>query len=280
MSISIPNQPTDARSRLHSHFDTNPSYHNERWSQLWDAGDFLPWDRGGPNPALVDTLSQRQDLLGDSNIIDKTTGAKRRKRALVPGCGKGYDVLLLASFGYDAYGLEVSASAVEMAEKVAKEKGNEYEIRHEEVGRGTVRYIVGDFFKDEWLKEIKVEGKFELIYDYTFLCALPPSMRPAWALRTAQLLALSLHSNLICLEFPTYKAPSTGGPPFGLSPSVYTEHLSHPGKEIPYDEDGNVREDAPGGTREGGLERVAHWQPERTHEIGKGTDWVSIWRHR
>ncbi|KAA6414026.1 MAG: thiol methyltransferase [Lasallia pustulata] len=80
----------------------------------------------------------------------------------------------------------------------------------------------------------------------------------------SQLLAPAPAANLICLEFPTYKDPSLGGPPFGLSPAVYVEHLSHPGEELP----------------PGGLERVAHWQPERTHEIGKGTDWVSVWRHQ
>ncbi|KAI9699645.1 MAG: hypothetical protein M1836_002679 [Candelina mexicana] len=280
MSDSSPFQSTDARARLRSHFDINPSDHNERWSELWDAGTFLPWDRGTPNPALTDTLSQRHDLLGDSSIADPHSGVKRRKRALVPGCGKGYDVLLLASFGYDAYGLEVSASAVKMAEEVAKEKEKDYEVRDEGVGRGAVRYIVGDFFRDEWLRELDIGANFELIYDYTFLCALPLRMRPAWALRMSQLLAPSPKSNLICLEFPTYKAPSTGGPPFGLSPEVYIEHLSHPGEEIPYDEEGKVKEDQLRKANEGGLNRVAHWQPKRTHEIGKGTDWVSIWRHR
>lgn len=43
-------------------------------------------------------------------------------------------------------------------------------------------------------------------------------MRPAWALRYTQLLAKD--GRLVCLEFPTYKAPSTGGPPFGLTVSA------------------------------------------------------------
>ncbi len=64
-----------------------------------------------------------------------------------------------------------------------------------------------------------------------------------------------------------------------MPPKVYLEHLSHPGEEIPYDEEGNVIEDPERQAGEGALERVAHWQPERTHEVGKGTDWVSIWRH-
>lgn len=112
------------------------------------------------------------------------------------------------------------------------------------------------------------------------MCALPPSLRPAWAKRYSQLLGPAPASNLVCLEFPTYKAPSTGGPPWGVTPDVYVEHLSHPGEELAYDDDGRIKANPLRRASEGGLERVAHWQPERTHEIGKGTDWMSVWRHR
>lgn len=113
-----------------------------------------------------------------------------------------------------------------------------------------------------------------------FLCALPPSLRPLWALRQSQLLAHEPSGYLLCIEFPTYKDPLTKGPPFGLRPEVYVEHLSHPGKEIPYDDKGHVKEGTIGNPSQEGLERIAHWQPVRTHEIGKGTDWCSIWRHK
>lgn len=107
-----------------------------------------------------------------------------------------------------------------------------------------------------------------------------PALRPMWALRVFQLLAGPPSGNLICIEFPTYKDPKTGGPPYALPPKVYVEHLSHPGTDIPYDEGGHVKEGTLGEPSDEGLERIAHWQPERTHAIGKGTDWVGIWRHR
>ena len=93
----------------------------------------------------------------------------------------------------------------------------------------------------------------------------------------AQLLAFK--GNLICIEFPSAKDPLAGGPPFALPPQVYTEHLAHPGKELPYDETGHVKEGVSGPNSPVALTRVAHWQPERTHEIGKGQDWVSVWRY-
>ena len=61
---------------------------------------------------------------------------------------------------------------------------------------------------------------------------------------------------------------------------VYEELLARPGEEIEYDGDLNVVPRKDGGTGEGGLVRLEHWMPERTHEIGRGSDWVSIWRHK
>ena len=93
----------------------------------------------------------------------------------------------------------------------------------------------------------------------------------------AQLLAPQ--GSLICIEFPSAKDPLIGGPPFALPPQVYTEHLAHPGKELPYNEKGRVEEGVSGPKSPDALTKFAHWQPQRTHEIGKGQDWVSIWHH-
>lgn len=64
------------------------------------------------------------------------------------------------------------------------------------------------------------------------------------------------HGLLVCLEFPLYKAPETGGPPWGLTSRIYDELLG----------------DA--------FEKVLHYQPERTHTIGMGSDWLSVWRRK
>lgn len=213
----------DARARLKAHFagdddddDDDVSTHTKKWSELWDKGDFLPWDRGVPNPALVDLLvassSDRGDLYDhsvgtstyfvddddDGNDVVVVVGGdssrdgneaeaggkgrerrirrrRRRRKALVPGCGRGYDVLLLAGFGYDALGLEVSEGAVrrcweewEKEKERGKGEGGMYAVRDEEgVGAGEVRFVRGDFFagEGEWMGD--GEGGFDLIYDYT-----------------------------------------------------------------------------------------------------------------
>lgn len=289
-------QPTDARERLRQNFlDHDPQQHPNRWEHLWQQDD-LPWDKGFASPALADVLADRKDLL-------PVPSSGRRPRALVPGCGKGYDVLLLASWGYDAVGVEAAATAVKAAHAESKgwEDKPEYAVKDEAKGRGSARFVFGDFFEKDWEKEAlgedgSKEGQWDLIYDYTvslcqthmslrtrtdddkFLCALPPALRPKWAARQSSLLSSS--GRLICLEFPTYKPPSTGGPPWALRPETYLAHLNQPGKDVEYDEEGFAvwkEGQVPG---DGALERIAHWKPERTHKIGEGTDNVSVWKRR
>lgn len=137
------------------------------WAALWDKGDDLPWDRGFPNPALEDTLVQRRATIGGP-IAQDVQGQSYRRKALVPGCGRGVDVLLLASFGYDAYGLEYSASAVEACKKEEAENHSWYRVRDQSVGRGKVTFVQGDFFDDGWLQKIGVPlNGFDVIYDCT-----------------------------------------------------------------------------------------------------------------
>lgn len=118
-----------------------------------------------------------------------------------------------------------------------------------------------------------------------FFCALEPLLRPKWALRHTHLLAPSPSGNLICLEFPRHKDPQALGPPYASSSEAYVAHLSHPGEEVPYDASGIVKHEPLRAPSKAGLERVAYWQPERTHEVGRGEngvihDRVSIWRRR
>ncbi|KAI9661397.1 MAG: hypothetical protein M1831_003130 [Alyxoria varia] len=269
-------QNSAIRQKLRSHFEVPHEQHNDRWDHLWKES-FLPWDKGFPNPALIDALNDRQDLI----VPAHKSGTARRRRALVPGCGKGYDVLLLASYGYDAYGLDVSESAIQACEAFARTEFASYPIADPEYGRGSYDFVCGDFFKSDWLQSSGIDDSgFDLIYDYTFLCALPAAWRPDWAKRMSDLLAFDQTSTLICLEFPTYKEPSTGGPPHGLKPEMYIAHLSRPGEYVKYNDEGYPILDGEPSKfeNEKALVRVGHWQPERTHDMGMGTDWISVWK--
>ena len=155
----------ETRARLVSHFPGDSAKTGSKWEELWLAGDFLPWDKGTVNPALTDTLTDRLDLIGQPLVHDRQ-GNTRRRSAFVPGCGRGYDVLLFASFGFDAYGLEVSESAVKRGWEENEKNESVYPVKDSSVGKGTVAFIQGDFFADDWLSQVG-QGKFDLIYDHT-----------------------------------------------------------------------------------------------------------------
>ncbi|EME82590.1 uncharacterized protein MYCFIDRAFT_196111 [Pseudocercospora fijiensis CIRAD86] len=262
----------ETRAKLKSQFLDRPSdQHIERWDDLWKQG-VTPWDRNGPSVALKDAITGHEDLFGSP------VAGGGRKRALVPGCGRGYDVLLLAALGYDTYGVDGSETAVGEARKLQAMSVDDdiYAVHDAEVGRGESRFILGDFFNDDFLESTK-GAEFDVVFDYTFLCALPPEMRPQWARRMRDLLSPSGH--LVCLQWPLGKDPKEGGPPHALTNDLYVELFKSPGEDVEYGEDGKAKEtDREVGPS--GLVRVKHYRPERTHPAGQTSDYVSIWKRQ
>ncbi|KAK4503755.1 hypothetical protein PRZ48_004670 [Zasmidium cellare] len=266
--------PTESRQRLKQKFEGLPSEkHTGGWDDLWQQ-DFTPWDRKGPSLALRDAVTGHEELFGGPL---KSSGGER-KRAFVPGCGRGYDVLNLASLGYDAYGLDASQTALETAKKykAANFDGQVYAANDPAIGRGEAKFILNDFFKDDFFSETN-GGKFDVIFDYTFLCALPPELREKWAKRMSELLGPD--GKLICLEWPLGKDPKEGGPPHGLTSNLYETLFAKPGEKVQYDQSGVVVPDPKVEKSDNALVRVAHFKPERTHDAGKDSDRVSIWKH-
>lgn len=165
------------------------------WDVLWKQ-QITPWDLGSPTPALV-------DLIQDTNYVP------RMGDVLVPGCGNGYDVALLGGNHPDhpfnsslrVTGMDISEEAVGKARKLMQEKGFH-----------RVQFINGDFFH--------TASKYDGIFDYTFLCALHPSMRLQWASKMAQL--IKPNGVLIALMFPlNSEKDALDGPPFPLSVEIY-----------------------------------------------------------
>lgn len=114
--------------------------------------------------------------------------------------------------------------------------------------------------------------------DYTFLCALPPSLRPQWAARMSQL--LSPTGRLICVEFPLGKDPKLGGPPHGLEHELYEQLLAKPGQEVSYNISGHVCEDRSGERTDNALQKIDEWLPSEIFDgQQKGQVMVSVWRH-
>ena len=93
--------------------------------------------------------------------------------AQVPGCGRGYAVECLALSGRHTTGIEIASTAAHLARAHLASTGllaHLWEI------------VVADVFAYEPAQP------FDLIYDATFLCSLPPTKRREWAAAMRRLL--------------------------------------------------------------------------------------------
>jgi SAM-dependent methyltransferase len=123
----------------------------EFWEERYRA-DRMPWDFHGVPDALTQYLRQ--------------TSAKGR--VLVPGCGSGYDVRAFYEQGWQPTAIDFSPAAIERAQTF--------------LGPQADALRLADFFRDEF------GSGFDLIYERTFLCSLPPGRWPEYARRMAELL--------------------------------------------------------------------------------------------
>jgi SAM-dependent methyltransferase len=148
----------------------------EFWEHRFRAGA-TPWDAGRVPDAL-------------RAFVAAFPGPQR---VLVPGCGSGWEVRYFGEHGWDVIGLDFSAAALEAA------RGN--------VGPFADRLVLADFFAFE------PGPAFDVIYERTFLCAMPRRLWPQYGQRTAALLR---PGGLLAGFFYFAEAPK--GPPFGTRP--------------------------------------------------------------
>lgn len=191
------------------------------WEKHW-AENNTPWDAGGPAPALEQFLMQ---------WLKNHDPAK--SRGLVPGCGRGYDVLRLAQAGIESWGLDIAPSVRPYFEAER--------ARTDETTSRLSHLVIGDFLGGAL---DQVPALFDVVWDYTFLCAIDLDQRPIWKRRMLQWLAPN--GTLATLLYPVVPgAPLDVGPPFPLDPRAierllapeFTLHelsavsRSHPGRE-------------------------------------------------
>lgn len=191
------------------------------WEDAWREGR-TGWDAGKSPPALRKLVSR--GVLPDG-------------RALVPGCGAGYDVFTFAKAGWSATGLDLAPTAKKKFEQVRADA---------DVAEADARIVVGSFF--DW----EPDHRFDVIWDYTFLCAIEPDMREAWRAQMTKLLAPK--GQLVTLIFPVDPARGEEGPPYQMSPELVSGLLEPHFRNV---EMTKVEESHPG--REG-MEWLARWE--------------------
>ncbi|MDX8409790.1 MAG: methyltransferase domain-containing protein [Mariprofundales bacterium] len=144
------------------------------WESRYQRGE-TGWDRGAASSALP-------------HLIDQLTpGAS----VLVPGCGRGHEVVALVAKGFAVTALDIAPSAINhLTTTLAQHQLH-------------ARLIGGDLFA------FTADHPFDAIYEQTCLCAIDPSRRRDYE--------LCLHSWLKPegLLFALFMQTNTdGGPPF------------------------------------------------------------------
>ncbi|KAJ1970402.1 hypothetical protein H4R34_006067 [Dimargaris verticillata] len=127
----------------------------ENASSDGDAAKGQPLDKNANKMFKVDS-KELEVLFNDRSLAEfpmaKDVSKKSPVYALVPGCGSGYDVCLLAAHGWQTTGLDISPIAVSRAKLLASSTEN----------ADLVDFKLADFFEYE-----PPNGGFHLIFDYT-----------------------------------------------------------------------------------------------------------------
>ncbi|MFT3991249.1 MAG: methyltransferase domain-containing protein [Luteolibacter sp.] len=156
------------------------------WELQYQAGE-TPWDKGRAAPPLLEMLER--------GLLDEWAD----REILVPGCGVGHDVRVLATRGFRPVGLDISPTAVKQAAAFPKAGAETYEL--------------GDFLKAAWQ-----DGKsFAGWWEHTCFCAIPPVLRADYAKAAGKLIESGgLLAGVFYLT-PNDLGEEDDGPPFNAS---------------------------------------------------------------
>lgn len=151
---------------------------------FWDAqyqAKITGWDLGEVSPAIKVYI----ESLANKNIS-----------ILIPGCGNTYEASYLLEQGF------TNVTVIDIAPTLVKNLNKKFSDDK------NIKVFLGDFFD--------LEGKYDLIIEQTFFCALPPTMRQKYIWKMHQLLSDNgiLAGLLFNREFEV-------SPPFGGSKSEY-----------------------------------------------------------
>lgn len=153
------------------------------WNERYNNGD-KPWDKGAGTPAL-------EELMRIAPQYFQTD-----MRALVPGCGVGHDVAMLHDAGVDAYGLDISETALKLAREAYPTLGDVW-------------------LKDDLFKMEHASVMYDLVWEHTCYCAIPPETRDAYVKAVFDLLKPGAY--LAGVFFTETGQPPEVGPPFSTT---------------------------------------------------------------
>lgn len=167
--------------------------HDARWEHLYQHGGD-GWELGRAAPPLTSSLGAY------------VTALPPRARALVLGCGRGHEAVLIARLAKDA-GLPIEVVAVDIAPSAVRETA----ARAREAGVGDrITALEHDLFTLP--ADPAHRAGYDLAVEHCCFCAIEPSRRDEYVQTAAALLRPGAR---LCGLFYCHGYP--GGPPFGTS---------------------------------------------------------------
>ena len=152
------------------------------WNSAYETND-TPWDKGYAAPPLEEFFA-KHSIEG---------------QVLVPGCGSGHDVRLLAATGLEVTGLDIAPSALRKAESFPR-VGNE-------------KYELGNFL----ILDEQFHGRFDVVFEHTCLCAIEPAEREAYV--SSLKCALRPGGQFLAIFYREISDSKGDGPPHPISAS-------------------------------------------------------------
>lgn len=168
-----------------------------RWDTFWNT-EFPPWfDYGVPSPVLESLLEQ---------------GTIPKGRALVPGCGRGYDATALATDDRYVIGCDIVELAIQSANQRLEEEMAfcETMVVPYKPPMNKVEFRQCSFFS---MPSEKPEHMFDFIFDHGFLNALDSRVRADYGKKMAELVKEG--GILVTVLYPMMV--KEGGPPFAIT---------------------------------------------------------------
>ncbi len=164
---------------------------NVDWNERYNNDD-KPWDKGIGTPVLEELVKIAPQYF------------RPNTNALVPGCGVGHDVAMLHNAGIEAKGLDISETALKLAKEAYPELGDVW--------------LMDDLFKMDHAR-----STYDLVWEHTCYCAIPPGMREDYAESVFDLLKENAY--FAGVFFTDTGQPPEIGPPFSTTRAEVFENF-------------------------------------------------------
>lgn len=164
------------------------------WETCYTDGN-TGWDRGESHPALRQWIDAKE--LSPCRMV-------------VPGCGRGYEVLHLCQLGFEVTAIDYAQAPIDYLRSKLEADGQ------------TAELIQGDLF------DVEFSNQLDAVYEQTCLCAIAPELRTKYAEKVSQWLKPGGKLFLLMMQ-----ASEAKGPPFHCEVADMRELFPEPVWEWP-----------------------------------------------